>query len=151
MANCWNCFLDSGALEMNGNRFLFDGLHSASGQTSARQTLHLTKSVCVGLALSPLIDSSVLGMVCFTHPWKCGLCPQAPQLSLSELMRSCGSDMDCSRTAILSLTSVLTALVGLHCQMMVHVFPPCWLPGDGFVSWIGLQSVWGMNPISRQA
>ena len=68
------------ALETNGKQFLFVGPRSASSCTSTRQTLHLLKSVatsCVGLALSSLTDSSVLGVVCFAHPWKCGLCLQA--------------------------------------------------------------------------
>ena len=55
---------EASALEINGKQFLFVGPHSASSQTSARQTLHLAKCVvtsCVGLALSSLIDSSVLG------------------------------------------------------------------------------------------
>jgi len=41
------------ALELNRKQFLFVGPHNASSQTSARQTLHLAKSVvtlCVGLA-----------------------------------------------------------------------------------------------------
>ena len=113
-----------------------------------RQTLHLVKSVvtsCVGLALLSLIDSSVLGVVCFTYSWKCGLLVslQAPQISLLELIRSCGLDLDCLRTAILSLAhsvqflvaKVLTTLMGLPCQMMQQVIPPRWLTGDEFVSW----------------
>jgi len=56
------------ALETNGKQFLFVGPHGAFSCTSARQTFHLVKSVvtfCVGLAHSSLIDSSVLGTVCF--------------------------------------------------------------------------------------
>jgi len=52
-------------LEINRKQFLFVG---PTSQTSTRQTLHLLKSVvtsCVGLALSALINSSVLGVVCF--------------------------------------------------------------------------------------
>jgi len=75
-----------------------------------------------------------------------------------ELIRSCGFDLDCFRIAILSLAhrvqfvvaKVLTTLIGLPCQMMLQVIPPHWLAGDGLVSWNELQSVWRMNPISRQ-
>ena len=35
---------------------------------------------CVGLALSSLIDLSVLGVVCFACTWKRCLCLQAPQI-----------------------------------------------------------------------
>ena len=92
----------------------------------------LVKSVvtsCVGLALSSLIGSSVLGIVCITHLGKQGLCLHAPQISLSELTSSCGLDLDCLRIAILSLAhmtqffavNVLTALIGLPCKMMLRV------------------------------
>jgi len=81
-----------------------------------RQTLHLVKSVvtsCVGLALLSLIDLSVLGVVCFTCSWKRGVLVslQAPQISLWELTRSCGLDLDCLRTAILSLAHSAQFLV----------------------------------------
>jgi len=58
---------------------------------------------CAELTLSSLIDSSVLGVVCFAHPWKCGLCLHAPCISLSEQIRSCWLDLDWLRIAILSL------------------------------------------------
>jgi len=61
--------------------------------TSARQKLHVAKSVltfCAGLALLPLIDSSALGVACFSM-----------QISLSELIASCGLDLDWLRIAIL--------------------------------------------------
>jgi len=69
------------ALEINRKWFLFVCPGSASSQTSARQTLHLVKSVetlCLGLTLLSWIDSSVLGVVCFAHLLKCGLCLQTP-------------------------------------------------------------------------
>jgi len=50
--------------EKNGNRFLFVGPHVASRCTSARQALHLAKSVvasCGGVNLLSLIDSSLPG------------------------------------------------------------------------------------------
>jgi len=107
--------------------------------------LQLVKSVatlCVGLALSSLIDSSVTGVVCFTCLWKCGLCPQAAKISLLELIRSCELDVDCLRVAIFSsahraqflAVKALTALIGLPCQMMLQVIPSPWLTGEGFVS-----------------
>jgi len=100
-------------------------------------------TLCVGLALSSLIDSSLMGVVCFAHLWKCGLCPQAPQISLLELTRSCGLDLDCLRISSLSLAhgaqflvaNVLTTLIGLPCQMMLQVVPSHWLVGEGLVSW----------------
>jgi len=96
----------------------------------------------VGLALSSVIDTSVLGVV-FAHQWKRGLCPHALQILLSELTKSCELDLDCSRSAVLSLAhrlqflvaKVLTALMGLPYQMMLQVVPLCWLTGDGFASW----------------
>jgi len=99
-------------------------------------------TLCVGLALLSLIDSSALGVVCFTHLWKCGLCPHAPQISMSELTRSCGLDLDCFRIASLSLAHMaqflvakdLTGLIGLPCQMMLQVIPPRWLVGDRLAS-----------------
>jgi len=54
--------------------------------------------VCQWLALSSLIDSSALGLVCFACPWERALC-----LQLLELTRCCGLDLDCLRIAILSL------------------------------------------------
>jgi len=120
------------ALKTNGKQFLFVRPHSASSWTSARQTLHPAKSVatsCVGFALSSMIDSSVLGLICFACMWKRRLCPQARQTPLSELTRSCGLDVDCSSIAILSLAhmeqflvaKVLNRLVGCPCQMMMQV------------------------------
>jgi len=64
VVNCWKCFLIK-------KQFVFVGPHSASGWTSARQTLHLSKSsasLCVGVCLL----SSVLGVVCFACMWKTG-------------------------------------------------------------------------------
>jgi len=115
---------------MENNSF-FVGRHSASSWTSSRQKMHPAKALansCVGLALLSLIDSSVLGVVCFACLWKCGLCLQALQISLSESMRSCGLDLNCLRIAILSLAhmaqflaaKVLTTLIGLPCLMMLH-------------------------------
>ena len=52
-------------METNGGQFFFVGPHSASSQTSARQTQHLSSFVvtlCVWLALSSMNHSSVLGM-----------------------------------------------------------------------------------------
>jgi len=88
-------------------------------------------------------DSSVLGVVCFAHLWKPGMCLQPLEISLLELTRTCGLDLDCLRIAILSLAhmtqflvaNVLTALIGLSCQMMLQVIPLCWLNGDRLVSW----------------
>jgi len=62
-----------------------------------------------------------MGLVCFACLWKHGLCAQTPQISLLELIRSWGLDLDCLRIVILSLahiahflaTSVLTTLIEL--------------------------------------
>jgi len=65
-------------LETNRINSFFVCPHSFSSDTKARQTLHLVKSVetlCVGLTLSSLIDSSVPRVVCFACTWKRGVCP----------------------------------------------------------------------------
>jgi len=133
-------------LETNEQNSLFVDPHSASIWTSARQTLHPVKFVVtsrVGLTLSSLIDSSASGLVCFTCMCKRGLCLQVSQILLLELRRSCRLDLDCLTIAILSLAhraqflvaKVLTALIGLPCQMTLQVIPPFWLTGGGFASW----------------
>jgi len=137
---------EASAQETNGKHFFFVGPHRASSQTSVRQTLHLTKSVttwCVGMSFSSLIDSSVLGVVCFACLWKCGLCLQAPSILLSELTRSCRLNLDCLRIAIPPLahkqqflvTKVLTTVIGFPCQMMLQVVSPDCLTGGGFAQW----------------
>jgi len=148
------------AVEMKRKQFLFVDPQSTSSQTSTGQTLHLVKSVvtsCVGLTHSSLIDSSALGVVCFAHLWKRGLCLQALQTSLTELMRSCGLDLDCFRIAILSsahmvqflAAKVLTALIGLPCQMALQVTPPRWWLGTNWCHRIELKNAWRMSPISH--
>jgi len=120
------------ALDTIGKCFFFVGLHSASSWTSSGQTLHAAKSdqtSCVGLALLSLIDSSVLGVVCFAAE-ACGnvVCVHT-HISLLEVTRSCLLDLDCLRIAILSLghraqfleAKVLTALIVFPCQMMLQV------------------------------
>jgi len=90
-----------------------------------------------------LVDSSVLGVVCFVHLWKRGLCPHAPWGSLSDLIGNCGLDLDWLGIAILSLAhraqflvaKVLTTVSGLPCQMMLQVVHSHWLNGDGLLSW----------------
>ena len=66
------------------------------------QMLHPAKvlvTLCVELPLLSLIDSSVMGVVCFTHLWKRGLRLQTPHILLLKLIRSCGLDLDCLRVA----------------------------------------------------
>jgi len=47
---------------------------------------HCTNICCNFVCwLSPLIDSTVLGVVCFACLWNLGSCLQAPQILLSEL------------------------------------------------------------------
>jgi len=58
---------------------------------------------CVGLSLLSLVDWSVMGVVCFACLWTRGLCPQAQKISLLELMKSCGFDLNCFRIETLSL------------------------------------------------
>jgi len=110
------------------------------------------------MTLLSLIDSLVPGVVCFTDLWKRGLCPQAPQISLLELIRSCGLDLDCFGIASLSLTHRAQFLVvkfWLHwldhldrwcCRLFLHVG---WLRTD-WCHGIELQSVWRMSLISRE-
>lgn len=50
---------------------------------------------CLGLTFSPLIDSSVLRVVCFACLWNLQLCLKAPWIVLTELMRNSGLDLDC--------------------------------------------------------
>jgi len=100
--------------------------------------LHLATvlvTLCVELPLLSLIDSSVMGVVCFTHLWKRGLPLQTPQILLLELIRSCGLDLDCLRVAAVFGSNFLTALIGLSCQMVLQVIPPRCLTGDGFAQW----------------
>ena len=88
-------FCKVSALETNRKQFSFVDPNSASSQTSARQTLHIAKSV----------------------------------ETCSVSTRSCGSDADFQRIAILSLVhreqflaaKVLTTLIGLPCQMMLQI------------------------------
>ena len=117
----------------------FVGAHSASSQTSARQTLHPVKSMA-SFVIDWFISDEV---VCFACLWKHGLCPHTPYILLLELRRSCGLDLDCLRIVILSLAHraqslvsiFLNTLIVLPCQMMLKVIPLRWLAGEGIAFW----------------
>jgi len=104
IANCWNCLQGW----CSGNKWKIISFLLVLTALPVRHQLgkHCTQQnlwqLCVVLALSSLIDSSVLWVVCFACLWKHGLCLQAPHVLLSELIRSCGLDLDCLRIAILS-------------------------------------------------
>ena len=88
--------------------------------------------------LSSARDSSVLGSA-LTHAWNWGLCRQAPQSSLQELIRRDGFSLDCLKISSFSLAhkaqlgvpNVLTTLTGFPCHRMLFVMLFRWRVDDG--------------------
>jgi len=53
----------------------------------------------------------------------------------SGLFKNCNS-LFCTQGADFgTAANILTARIGRPCLMTLQVVPPCWLIGDGFVSW----------------